>query len=226
MLEAVAESVRQVTTPQAIVAALGRRDDTSRAILLVGGAAFTETERLEALRRLFATLAGYLERTGTAVVDGGTDSGVMRLMADARTAIGGSFRLVGVAPIGAFERTTRAGDPIRVAPDHSVVFLVPGSEFGDEMPWLFFAADHLAGGAAPTIVVNGGRLSREEARARLFAGHRVVTVAGSGRAADELAEDAALEDLRASGRLRVIPLDADEAALSAAIEGQPEDSEG
>jgi len=43
----------------------------------------------------------------------------------------------------------------------------------------------------------------------------VVVVAGSGRAADELAGD---EGLRASRRLRVVPLTADAATLTAALE--------
>jgi SLOG in TRPM, prokaryote len=83
---------------------------------------------------------------------------------------------------------------------------------------LFAAADHLAGGSAPSIVINGGRLALAEARARLDGSHLVVVVGGSGRAADELASDVAL---LASGRLRVISLDVDEAGIAAALGGEP-----
>lgn len=209
------DSVVDVATHDDLVSALGRAGDTTRAILLVGGADFTETERLAELRGFFALLAGYLDRTGTAVVDGGTDSGVMRLIADARRERDGAFPLVGVAPRGAFDRTTRTGAPISVAPDHTLVVVVPGREFGDETAWLFDAADHLAGGSAPTIVVNGGRLTLDEAFLRLGQGHLVVAVEGTGRAADELAAN---EDLRASGKLRVIPVAVGESDLAEALE--------
>lgn len=210
------ESVLEVATQADLIAALGPAQPDGRAVILVGGADLTEPERLAELRALFDTLAAYFERTCTTVVDGGTDSGVMRLMAEARSKIGGEFRLIGVAPAGAFERPTRDGAPIKLARDHSMVVLVPGSDFGDETEWLFAAGDHLAGGSAPTIVVNGGKLTLEEASLRLEQGHPVIVVEGSGRAADELAAD---EGLRASGRLRVIPLSVDDAGLEASIGG-------
>jgi hypothetical protein len=214
------ESVLVIASMAELTEALGPAADSGRTVILIGGADFTEGGLEGGLRAFFGILAGYLERTGSAVVDGGTDSGVMRLIAEARTGIGGTFRLIGVAPALAFSRPTRTGAPIEVARDHTLVVLVPGSRFGEETPWLFAAADHLAGGAAPTIIVNGGNLALDEARQRLGAGHTVVAVAGSGRAADELAADALVADegLRASGRLRVIPLTADEAAIAAALE--------
>lgn len=202
-----------------LTAALGPAQPGGRAVILIGGADLTEDRRTVELRRFFRTLASYCQRTATTVTDGGTNSGVMRLIADARSRAGGSFGLIGVAPGGAFERTTRTGAQIELAPDHDVVLLVPGSRFGDETPWLFAAADHLAHGSASTIVVNGGQLTFEEANLRLAAGHRVIAVQGSGRAADELAAD---PGLRASGKLRVIPLAVDAASLATAIESEAE----
>jgi hypothetical protein len=210
------ESVRVVASMAELTEALGPAPDRGRAVILIGGADFTEADLLAGLRTFFAALAEHLERTGTALVDGGTDSGVMRLVAEARRAIGGAFRLIGIAPALAFSRLTRTGAPIEVARDHDLVVLVPGSRFGEETPWLFAAADHLGGGSAPTVIVNGGELALDEARGRIAAGHVVVAVEGSGRAADTLAGDAAL---RISGRLRVIPLTAEEAAIAAALKG-------
>src|SRR5689334_23540354 len=82
--------------------ALGAR----AAIALIGGADFTDEALVAALRGLFETIATACESSMTAVVDGGTDSGVMRLMAEARAATGGTFPLIGVAPAGAFDRST------------------------------------------------------------------------------------------------------------------------
>lgn len=192
-----------------------------RSLLLIGGADFagSDPELVEGIRIFLATLAAHCEGTCTAVVDGGTDAGVMRWFAEARAAIGGTFPLIGVAPRSAFERPTRTGRSIEVAHGHSLVLAVPGVQFGDELPWLFAAADHLsATGAAPTVLVNGGERAATEARARLAEGHIVVAVAGSGRAADELAGEAGASDLHGSGRLRVIPLAADGAALATALE--------
>jgi hypothetical protein len=214
-------AVCEVASAEELADALGPRRPNGRAVALIGGADFTEPEMLGALRRWFRVLAGYVAGTGTAVIDGGTDSGVMRLIAEARHAAGATFPLIGVAPAGALRRTSRTGAPIEPAHDHDLILLVPGDHFGDETALLFAASDHLAGGPtlAPAIVVNGGELALREAHGRLGAGGVVVAVEGSGRAADELARD--LRDdsqLRASGRLRTIPLETDQAGLAAALE--------
>ena len=208
-------TITEVRSLGELLRALGTAPAGGRAVALIGGADALSDDDRAALEQFFAVLVEHLEGTGTAVVDGGTDSGVMRLIGDERAARNASFRLVGVVPSGALERRTRDGAEIRLAPGHPEIVLVPGSAFGDESEWLFAAADHLGGGSAPTIVINGGRLTHEEATARLAADRPVVAVAGSGRAADELAGD---EGLRASGRLRVVPLTADAATLSAALE--------
>lgn len=204
----------EVTTLDELRARLGPRPPDGRAIALIGGAGGLDAADREALAAFFGRLATHLDATGTAVVDGGTDSGVMRMIADARAALGGTFRLVGIVPRGALERTTRDGTPIEVAPEHEVV-PVPGDAFGDESTWLFAAADHLAGGDAPTVVVNGGRLTLDEAEDRLAGRHLVVVVGGSGRAADTLAADAraVLDE-----RLRVLDMTADAAAIAAALD--------
>ncbi len=192
-----------------------------RSLLLVGGADFAGADpvMVEAIQSFLATLASICERTRIGVVDGGTDAGVMRWFADARAAIAGTFPLIGVAPRFAFDRPTRTGRPITAAPGHSVVLAVPGEQFGDETPWLFAVADHLGfDWPAPTVLVNGGDLASTEARQRLADGHIVIAVAGSGRAADELANPDGASGLPESGRLRVIPLAADEMTLAATLE--------
>jgi hypothetical protein len=206
--------IHDVASSAELRGALGMPPSTGSAVLLVGGADVTAAADLEPIRAFLGTVVSLAERFRMAVVDGGTDSGVMRLIGEARKIRGASFPLVGVVPRGALERTTRSGRPIRIAPGHSDILLVPGSEFGDEIEWLFAAADHLGAGRAPTLVVNGGHMTMVEARMRIDQGQVVVAVEGSGRAADELAADA---DLRASGRLRVIDLDADEQTLAAIL---------
>jgi hypothetical protein len=210
------ELVTEVASREDLVAALGPTDAKACSLILIGGAdAMPEADRAR-LTDLFVLLVDHLERTRTALVDGGTDSGVMRLIGTIRLRRAATFRLVGVLPSGALGRTTRDGAPITIAPGHPEIILVPGTHFGDETEWLFATADHLGPRSAVTLIVNGGRLARAEALQRLENGHRVVAVQDSGRAADELAGD---EDLRASGRLHVIPLTTDAAGLAAALEG-------
>lgn len=209
-------TVLPISTKAELLGALDRWPAGGRAILLAGGADRTEAGRRPALRELFVRLARHCEESGTAVLDGGTDTGVMRLIAEARTAIRAGFPLIGVAPRGVFERPTRTGRMVKPARDHTLVLLVPGSRFGDETDWLFAAADHVAGGTAPMIVVNGGQLTLAEARRRLDMGHVVIAVAGTGRTADDLADD---EGLRASGRLRVVSATVDAAGLAAVLTG-------
>lgn len=214
MLSRMPDRTHDVASSAELRSALGSAPSIGGAILLVGGADVASAADLEGIRAFVAALVTMAERSGMAIVDGGTDSGVMRLIGEEREARGATFPLVGVVPRGALERTTRSGQRINTAPGHSHILLVPGSEFGDEIEWLFAAADHLAGASAPTLVVNGGDMTMVEARMRIDLGHPVVAVEGSGRAADELAADASL---RGSGRLRLIGLDADEDELAAII---------
>ena len=208
--------IRAVASDAELLDALGPAAADGRALVLIGGADNTEPDRLGALEAFMATVVRYCAKTGTAVVDGGTDSGVMRLIGKARASADGTFRLIGVAPTGAFERQTKQGASIHPARHHSLILRVPGSWFGDETPWLFRAADHLGGGSARTIVVNGGALTDTEARTRLATGHTVIAIEGSGRAADDLIADAAL---RASGTLRAMPLTVSDAELAQVLEG-------
>ncbi len=179
--------VTSIRTNDELLHAIGPRPAGAHAVALVGGADGISDESAASLSRFFRALARAIDRLGAVVIDGGTDSGVMRMIAEAREGIGATFRLIGVAPGERIDTRTRHGELVEMARDHPEVILVPGNTFGDETPWLFRAADHLAGGRAPTLVVNGGRVTFREAVRRLGDGGRVIAVAGSGRAADVLA---------------------------------------
>jgi hypothetical protein len=73
----------------------------SRTLVLVGGAGGLGRAELDRLRPLFIEVLAPLAATlGAAVVDGGTDAGVMRLMGQARAQTNATFALVGVVAIG------------------------------------------------------------------------------------------------------------------------------
>ncbi len=70
-------------------------------LVLVGGAGGLGDAELDRLRPLFVeVLAPLAETLGASVVDGGTDSGVMRLMGQARAETDVTFPLIGVAATG------------------------------------------------------------------------------------------------------------------------------
>jgi hypothetical protein len=161
------------------------RGERGRPVLLVvGGADGMDEAAAEAVGRLARDVIGpAVVAADAAVVDGGTDTGVMRLLGLARQAADGAFALVGVAPVG------RVGSPASVPePNHSLVLAVPGDAWGDESPWLLPVARAIARGLPVVLMLlNGGDIARREALAAVAEGVRTIVVGGSGRAADDLA---------------------------------------
>lgn len=189
-------------------------------LVLVGGAGGLGADDEERLSALFRDhLVPAVVQSGASVVDGGTDSGVMRAIGSARSATGARFQLVGVAAAGT---VTSPGDlpgresAARIDPDHSHVVLVPGDVWGDESPWLAAVAGALSVGyASATLLVNGGDIAYGDVQHSLDAGRPVVVLAGSGRAADAIASargglpaDERARRVAASPLVRVLSLDA------------------
>jgi hypothetical protein len=161
-------------------------------LVLIGGASKLSNTDLTQLRSLFVeALAPLAESLGVFVVDGGTDAGVMRLMGQARAEIGATFPLVGVAPVGLVSLpdtlfSSSYGSPPE--PHHTHFVLVPGSNWGDESPWLAHVASVLADGAPSVVVlINGGEIAWEDVSQNIKVGRPAIAIAGSGRAADALA---------------------------------------
>lgn len=176
--------------PRAALAALSL-PGCRAAVVIHGGAGGMDPMLIDAVRDLFAaSLAPFAERERVMIVDGGTQAGTMAAMGAARRAVGGTFPLIGVAPLGAVRfpgsDEPDAGRP-PLDPDHSHFLLVEGDSFGIESP-LLVGLLRAAGVPGAALVVNGGPIVREEIGAQAAAGNPVIVVAGSGRAADELAD--------------------------------------
>lgn len=162
-------------------------------LVLVGGASKLTDEDLQRVQAVFThVLAPLAEEFRLNVVDGGTDAGVMRLMGNARRAIAGTFPLIGVAPIGLVNLPNQPApceDAADLEPNHTHCLLVPGNQWGDESPWIaevatVLAADH----ASVVVLINGGSITWVDAQANVDAHRPVIVLAGSGRAADVLAQ--------------------------------------
>ena len=195
-------------------------------LVVVGGAGKLTDDEMTRLRPLFVeVLAPLAEALGACVADGGTYSGVMHLMGQARTETQASFPLVGVAATGT---VALSGTPLPcpdatpLEPNHTHFVLVPGSEWGDDSPWLPRVVSVLAKGApSVTVVINGGENTWKDVSESVEAGRRVIAVAGSGRAADMLVGalrgetvDERGKELVASGLVQAVDVAANPGRLS------------
>ncbi|HEY1367815.1 MAG TPA: hypothetical protein VGF23_11895 [Gaiellaceae bacterium] len=159
-------------------------------LVVVGGAGRVAEEDLERIRPVLEELMALAERSGAAIVDGGTDAGVMRLLGRARAAAGSPPPLIGVVveALAAAPGSDPGGERAELEPNHSHAVFVPGESWGDEVPWLALVADALADGApSVTVLVNGGEIAFDDAAASVDAGRQVLVLEGSGRAADVIA---------------------------------------
>jgi SLOG in TRPM, prokaryote len=148
-----------------------------------------------------------VERHGAAVVDGGTDSGVMRVFGAARAATKGGFPLIGVAAAStvALPGEPASGATAALDPHHTGVVLVPGDNWGAESPWLAQVATRLADGMpSATLVIDGGSITYDDVMNSLACQRPVLVVAGSGRTADAIADMAAGSNDALDGRARRI----------------------
>jgi hypothetical protein len=164
-------------------------------LVLVGGAGGLEAGDEAQLAELIRDyLVPVMVRNGGSVVDGGTDSGIMRAIGSARSDAGAQFPLIGVASVGTVrssDSTPAAESQAEVDPNHTHIVLVPGQEWGDESPWLSEVASALSRGhRSATMLVNGGEIAYRDVHHSLKAGRPVIVLAGSGRTADAIASAA------------------------------------
>jgi hypothetical protein len=145
------------------------------------------------------TLARVAEEMSALVICGGTDMGVMAEIGQTRQQNGYKFPLVGITLRALV--TWPGGPPSRhflwwgkkrwkLAPYYSHFILVPGTEFGDESPWIVDAATHLSKGhRSVTVLINGGDVSRKDIELSVASGRPVIALGGTGRLANDLASE-------------------------------------
>jgi hypothetical protein len=165
-------------------------------IVLIGG----DIDKLQAIvtRQAIITISRIAENMNAVIVCGGTDMGVMAEIGQMRSMKSYKFPLVGVAPE---ELVTWPGGPPstkflwwgkkrwQLEPHYSHFILVPGSQFGDESPWIVDTATILSKGKrAVTILINGGEVSRKDIELSLEHDRPVIALSHTGRLADEFAK--------------------------------------
>ena len=166
-------------------------------IVLIGGE--IDAPQADATRQAIQTIARIANDTNALVICGGTDMGIMAEIGQIRSKRGYSFPLVGIAPE---ELVTWKGGPAstkklwwgkqrwQLESNHTHFILVPGSEFGDESPWIVATAALLSNShRSVTVLINGGEVSRKDVDLSLKDGRQVIALSRTGRLADELSRN-------------------------------------
>ena len=172
-----------------------RLNDGYPVIVLIGGV--IDEHQAGATRLAIQTISGVAEDMQAVVICGGTDMGVMAEMGQIRWKSGYTFPLVGVAPEALVTWTDGPHSTKflwwgtkrwQLEPHYSHFILVPGSQFGDESPWIVDTANILSRDhRSVTILINGGEVSRKDIDLSLENGRPVIALSRTGRLADELA---------------------------------------
>jgi hypothetical protein len=168
---------------------------SSPVIVLIGGE--IDEQQADVTRRAIQAISKVAEDLNAVFICGGTDMGIMAEIGQIRSRKGYKFPLVGVTPE---ELVTWPGGPHsgkflgwgekrwQLEPHYSHFILVPGSQFGDESPWIVDTATLLSKGhRSVTVLINGGEVSRKDIELSLEKGRPVIALSRSGRLADELA---------------------------------------
>lgn len=189
-------------------------------LVLVGGASGVTEEQQAIISQAIEQVAEVIEITGAAVVDGGTDSGVMAAIGQARYKGQYDFPLVGVAvknlvnwPGQPADRPA-GEDRFPLEAHHSHFVLVPGQNWGDESRSLANVGTAIAGtNPSVTILLNGGNIAKQDIAHSLEVGRPVLVLSGTGRYADELAADPPVSDL-----IQIVPA-SDYEAITSKVRG-------
>jgi hypothetical protein len=153
-------------------------------IVLVGGAGGIKLIQKFPMRKAVSIVARLAEETRSAVIDGGTQAGIMAEIGRQRKRNGFSFPLIGVI----FDSLPLEEDPASILDaNHTHFLLVPGSGWGAESGWISKIATGIAGDRKSiTVLVNGGNISRTDVEYSLLENRPTFVMRGTGRMADEI----------------------------------------
>lgn len=183
--------VRQEDDPAAVLRMLGFQ--RARPVIFIsGGASKMSEEDKQRTREMINALVAFADVHDIVVIDGGTESGIMKMIGDTRHSGGYTFPLLGVSPLG---RVTYPGyqNPNQQADledNHSHFVLVDGEEWGDESRMIVRLTQALCGKDkhAVGVLINGGKIAMQEVYLATSTTRRmpIIVLEGSGRAADEI----------------------------------------
>jgi hypothetical protein len=177
-------------SPQALLTAGGIEFGHPRPVLVVCGGADDHLKGeapAVARRMLIPAIRSSVALTGAAVIDGGTASGVMGIVGEARTDAHAIPLLLGVAPAGLVALPDGPDKQTQLERHHSHFVLADCSKWGCETSLLAKLATTLsAGGPVAMVVAGGGDVTITEAAEATRRGWPIFTLVGTGGTADEL----------------------------------------
>ncbi|MFN8373399.1 MAG: hypothetical protein U0694_11065 [Anaerolineae bacterium] len=180
--------------PAALKEALGFTEPRP-AIFISGGASGMSERDVQMTKQIVANgIARFAQEQNVVVIDGGTESGVMKMIGDARRDAGYTFPLIGIAPLAKVDYPghENLNKEASLENGHSHFVLVDGKEWGDESETIVNLAHAISGGGkmkALGIVINGGKITRQDVYLATSKERNlpILVLEGSGRFADELA---------------------------------------
>lgn len=192
-----ARAVRVATDgdPAQVVSALGL-ESPRPAIFISGGASYMSEEDVRRTRDIIEEgIAHFAAENGITIIDGGTESGVMQMVGDARRNHDYQFPLIGVAPIKKIDYPgyENPGKEASLEDSHSHFVLVDAEEWGEESNTIIKLAREISGHGQCTamgVLINGGKIARQDILLATTQGKGkmpILVLEGSGRFADELA---------------------------------------
>ena len=162
-------------------------------VAFMGGAGGAENMSQTILRRqIMEGLVKAVIEVDAVVVDGGTDSGTMRLVNLGLSEVDFQGTYIGVAPAALVcveEDEVKQGLTM-IGRHHTHLVLSEGERWGDEREVMYKIVNTLAAGN-PSIAVlaNGGNLAQKEVAENVKVEREVIVLVGSGRLADQIAEE-------------------------------------
>ncbi|HEX9132427.1 MAG TPA: hypothetical protein VF844_09040 [Ktedonobacteraceae bacterium] len=192
-------------------------------IMIVGGAARMNERNHPDLMRLFTDGIAHIASTLNAlVIDGGTQSGVMKLMGQGVAKQQRRPVLLGISPAGKVTYPGQTGhrvgsEEVPLDPNHSHFVLVETNEWGGETETMYELAKVFSeSGPSVAILIDGGAIAKNEVLYNVRQRRPIIVIEGSGRFADEIARilhekssfdaDPDLTEIAGQGKLHVFPL--------------------
>lgn len=185
-------------------------------IVLIGGE--IDAPQADATRQAIQTISRIVHDMNALVICRGTDMGIMAEIGNIHSKRGYTFPLVGIAPE---ELVTWKDGPastkklwwgtqrLPLEPHYTHFILVPGSQFGDETPWVAATAALLSKDrGSVTVLINGEDVSRKAIDLSLKDGRPVIALSRTGRLADELSREPARNKM-----ISIAPANADQRIL-------------
>ena len=167
--------------------------EASPAIFVSGGASKMSQKDKKRTKEIIEGIALFAEERQAVIIDGGTESGIMKLIGDTRGKVGYQFPLIGVSPLGkvSYPGYQNPHEEAFLEDRHSHFVLVDGDQWGVESKLIVSLAHAIAGnGQKPAvgILINGGQIAMQEVYLATTRRQKIpmIVLEGSGRAADEI----------------------------------------